>query len=966
MNDENQDGDISRADNDENSSDNDSQPSYGYIPVTYSGPDPIELPTSPGRINREAAAVIVANLQVFHSMMPSSTGITELRCLPTDREKQKGVPSGFFNLGSLASLSKLAEEAIYSNQRGYSAYWVPNPLNSHVWGRRRDKVQENKPKGGMASDSDVFERRWLLIDIDPIRDPLYSDSPSSQAEKDATKDLLFVIETALAVRCGVTQWIEVDSGSGCHLYVSLAIDHGDYAADILRRLDELFSTDRARVDTSIFNLARIMKIPGTRAWKPTMCPGREARMSRITGVEKGEPISQLDLLERLMAMSQTITFPAGGELPARPTSARPTSARPTSAPQPPTYSRTDVTTKYGRNALDRETAKVRGATSGSRNHTLNEAAFAIAQLVAGGEIDESEALYELRTAAQGIGLSDTEIGKTLTSAWESGTKQPRNAGMREVASPGTGEVGSAQIDESVEAMIPVGLRGDQAAHPTAPPTQSSAPPTSPTPTPAESPPPTSPPLPTLPNLPTVVRPARRVTLLQSFRLKTNEKGIDIREPRPIRDIIADILSISPGWPKVVGGQILTEIKPSAEGLHSPYNPWLIKKPNQLFSWLNGIIPGGTNFPHDPALPSREDVHEQLIRTAPDQYDSVEYYPHYPPLPGVYYHHDQLPPPPGTALDEFVAFFNPASDLDRALIKACVITLFWGAPQGKRPAFLFSGTPDCDGRGSGKTAAAQHISDLVGGNIAVDLATDPAETILSDVNAGKRVCLIDNLKTTNFSSMKIEASITAKSITGHRMYIGAGTRPNDFTWLLTVNGPSLSKDLAQRFVPIYLSKPTYSGDWTAKVESFIAANRLAIAADAIAILAQPRAKTATLLSRFGEWCEVILAKILPPESQGEIDARQAELDGDDEEAQMVEEVIRAKIRERGWDPDLTTVRMSSLDFAKMLEGCYRGQSPNWIVRKAMGLKIITLKRHKDSKGDRFILWSTDSTNPEATF
>ncbi len=84
-----------------------------------------------------------------------------------------------------------------------------------------------------------------------------------------------------------------------------------------------------------------------------------------------------------------------------------------------------VTSEYGRRALTAECNNLRAAVPGERNDQLNRSAFAIAQLVAGGDIVVAEAADAIRAAAAEIGLEPDEIEQTLGSGWKSGVKQPR-------------------------------------------------------------------------------------------------------------------------------------------------------------------------------------------------------------------------------------------------------------------------------------------------------------------------------------------------------------------------------------------------------------------------------------------------------------------------------------------------------------------------------------------------------------
>lgn len=81
---------------------------------------------------------------------------------------------------------------------------------------------------------------------------------------------------------------------------------------------------------------------------------------------------------------------------------------------------------YVRAAINAETAKVLSAPEGQRNDTLNEAAFALGQLVGGGEIGEAEIERDLTDAGAAAGLTATEVRKTVRSGIEAGKRDPRH------------------------------------------------------------------------------------------------------------------------------------------------------------------------------------------------------------------------------------------------------------------------------------------------------------------------------------------------------------------------------------------------------------------------------------------------------------------------------------------------------------------------------------------------------------
>jgi hypothetical protein len=80
---------------------------------------------------------------------------------------------------------------------------------------------------------------------------------------------------------------------------------------------------------------------------------------------------------------------------------------------------------YGPMALKRECACVAGATVGTRNDTLNKAAFNLFQLVGGGELADAEVRARLAAAAEAAGLPADEANKTIASAAMAGMAQPR-------------------------------------------------------------------------------------------------------------------------------------------------------------------------------------------------------------------------------------------------------------------------------------------------------------------------------------------------------------------------------------------------------------------------------------------------------------------------------------------------------------------------------------------------------------
>ena len=83
--------------------------------------------------------------------------------------------------------------------------------------------------------------------------------------------------------------------------------------------------------------------------------------------------------------------------------------------------------RYVAAALRYEAQAVRQAKPGTRNSTLNRAAFSLGQLVAGDLLSRETVELELTDAAISAGLGESEVAATLRSGLEAGLLRPRGA-----------------------------------------------------------------------------------------------------------------------------------------------------------------------------------------------------------------------------------------------------------------------------------------------------------------------------------------------------------------------------------------------------------------------------------------------------------------------------------------------------------------------------------------------------------
>jgi hypothetical protein len=376
-----------------------------------------------------------------------------------------------------------------------------------------------------------------------------------------------------------------------------------------------------------------------------------------------------------------------------------------------------------------------------------------------------------------------------------------------------------------------------------------------------------------------------------------EEPFALRNSGLVSDIIRRIRGVTEDWPRNVAGTLFVDS--SAGGIH-----YFDKQPVEgLFGWL------GAQYPVDwsKSGPTKGEVFAELRRTA-TQYAGIELLPHEPLLAGTYYRGKVPEPGDGKYLKWLVDRFCPETTIDRDLIKAAFITPFWGGPPGKRPIFTI--TSDA-GRGVGKTTLVEFISYLCGGHFDVSCGSDIEQLktrMLTPSARTQRIALIDNLKSLRASWAELEAMITAPVISGRQNYFGESQRANYFTWFVTVNGPAMTTDLAQRSVIIKLARADYSGTWLEETYEFIDRYRDRIISDIIGAL---RAEPFPLLqySRWAAWEAGVLCRLPEPgEAQQVMLERQGEANVELDEVEIVEQFVATELERLNYDAMVDQVRI----------------------------------------------------------
>lgn len=210
--------------------------------------------------------------------------VHELRALRVPNGAGRMTLAGYFDLATDRGQAALKRAALELAKLGPSSapegvYLTLNPLRPDIYDRSPDELAEVRTT---ATDADVIARRWVLIDVDPVR---AAKTPATDAEKAAARTVADRVRAYLAGH-GWPAPLLNDSGNGWHLLypVGLPARDGDTVRLLLKGLAAKHNTEFAHIDTSVYNPSRIFKVPGTYSRKGTHTKERPHRMARVVEV----------------------------------------------------------------------------------------------------------------------------------------------------------------------------------------------------------------------------------------------------------------------------------------------------------------------------------------------------------------------------------------------------------------------------------------------------------------------------------------------------------------------------------------------------------------------------------------------------------------------------------------------------------------------------------------------------------
>lgn len=218
-------------------------------------------------------------IDIFNLFNPDNEEITEVRIFGNR------VLSGYYD-----DPDKLADDIDRYNGNS-PIYFTLNKVNSDLINRAYNKLIKAK---NTTSDSDIILRKWLLIDLDPIRP---SGISSSDEEYEAAQDLAEEIANRLLENEKFPEPVIFSSGNGIHLLYRVELDNTQENTELiknfLRTLDFHHSTDEVKVDTSAYSASQLTRFYGTVNCKGSNTEERPHRKSELLMIP--EEIEKVDI-----------------------------------------------------------------------------------------------------------------------------------------------------------------------------------------------------------------------------------------------------------------------------------------------------------------------------------------------------------------------------------------------------------------------------------------------------------------------------------------------------------------------------------------------------------------------------------------------------------------------------------------------------------------------------------------------
>jgi len=243
----------------------------------------------------DTAAILSALGAMF-----SPDDVIELRAI--HKGGRKRTDAGYFDS---AHWPALADHAAQLSNNGAAVYVTLNPVDAQLLGRYSNRIEAFAT--ATTTDKQIIRRRWLLIDLDPVR-------PAQTSATDTQLEAAHVKAGAIYKHLKGIGWAEpvvAKSGNGYHLIYAIDLPNDDDATALLKgalaALADRFDDAQIKVDRSVFNAARICKLYGTVANKGDNTEAAPWRLSTLVSTPARElvTVDQLRMMQPIPTATAT-------------------------------------------------------------------------------------------------------------------------------------------------------------------------------------------------------------------------------------------------------------------------------------------------------------------------------------------------------------------------------------------------------------------------------------------------------------------------------------------------------------------------------------------------------------------------------------------------------------------------------------------------------------------------------------
>lgn len=251
---------------------------------------------TPGAVAGAVGAVGADPDAILADLIPPGT-VVEVRIPDAGRFR---TVSGYFD-----DLDQLQSAVANYDGRVPGIYFTMNPVNPALLARAVNRLKQYAKL--TTSDPDIERRRWVMIDLDPERPAGIGSTDDEHAAALAMADKI----SAYLDEQGWPAPARMDSGNGAYLLYPIDLPNDDPSRELIKRLlerlAERFNDGAVKVDTSVHNAARIVRVPGTVNAKGDGTDDRPHRRARLFQVPDHGQVVELEQLQAVAEVKPEAT-----------------------------------------------------------------------------------------------------------------------------------------------------------------------------------------------------------------------------------------------------------------------------------------------------------------------------------------------------------------------------------------------------------------------------------------------------------------------------------------------------------------------------------------------------------------------------------------------------------------------------------------------------------------------------------